>query len=64
MGNQALFKPRDFIYMNTGKLDSYFSQLFGGLIKNVEASSHIEVKGKENNSCCGGIWIRDSHCQT
>jgi len=50
MGNQALFKPRDFIYMNTGKLDSYFSQLFGGLIKNVETSSHSEVKGEKKTT--------------
>lgn len=44
MGKQTLFKPRDFIYMNTSKLDSYFSQLFGGLIQNIQTGSHDESK--------------------
>lgn len=35
---QELFIPRDFIYINQDKLDSYFSQLFGGLIQTVDIS--------------------------
>jgi hypothetical protein len=30
-----LFRPRDFIYINKIKLNSYFSQLFGGLVENM-----------------------------
>lgn len=39
-----IFKPRDFIYINNEKLDSFFSQLFGGLIQNIDTSTQ---KGKE-----------------
>ena len=42
---EIIFKPRDFIYINDQKLDSYFSQLFGGLIQNIDVS---EANDKEN----------------
>lgn len=37
MENKNIFKPRDFIYLNKEKLNSYFSQLFGGLIQNIDS---------------------------
>lgn len=51
MERQAdLFRPRDFIYMNTDKLNSYSSQLFGGLIQNVQTSEDAtENKEKQFN---------------
>ena len=42
----SIFKPRDFIYINNQKLDSYFSQLFGGLVQNIDYS---EARGEENS---------------
>lgn len=37
-----IFKPRDFVYINQEKLDSYFSQLFGGLIRDVQVADSNE----------------------
>lgn len=44
MDKKDIFKPRDFIYLNKEKLNSYFSQLFGGLIQSIDTSNQ---KGKE-----------------
>jgi hypothetical protein len=41
----GIFKPRDFIYINKQKLDSYFSQLYGGLIENMDLN---DLHGKED----------------
>lgn len=42
---EIIFKPRDFIYINDQKLDSYFSQLFGGLIQNIDVSEAHDKEG-------------------
>lgn len=44
-----LFKPRDFIYINQSKLDSYFSQLYGGLIQNIDVSDVEETQKDRKN---------------
>lgn len=46
MENKNIFKPRDFIYLNKEKLNSYFSQLFGSLIQNIDS---LQQQGGEND---------------
>lgn len=43
-----IFKPRDFIYINQEKLNSYFSQLFGGLIRDINISETDEQQTTKN----------------
>ncbi|WP_285766759.1 hypothetical protein [Peribacillus sp. SI8-4] len=52
-----MFKPRDFIYINQEKLNSYFSQLFGGLIRDIQTSETEEeqiVTAKKINAEVAG----------
>src|SRR5690625_1885988 len=44
--NEAVMVPRDFIYIDQQKLDSFFSQLFGGLIQSVDME---EAAGQARN---------------
>lgn len=62
MKENELFIPRDFIYINQDKLDSYFSQLYGGLIQSIDYSDvENEQKGTRgtiNAEAAGKFWQR------
>lgn len=45
---KEIFKPRDFVYLDDDKLDSYFSQLYGGLITGM-SDMEQEEKYKESS---------------
>ena len=56
--NENLFKPRDFIYINNQKLDSYFSQLFGGLVQNIDVSEAKSTEGNHKIAMSGEMFAK------
>jgi len=62
--NKDTFKPRDFVYLNKEKLDSFFSQLFGGLIQSIDASTQdgkkLEIAGEGGAEVLGKFGLKGS----
>jgi len=61
---QDIFKPRDFIYLNKEKLDSFFSQLFGGLIQSIDTSTQegkqFQISGEGRGEVLGRFGLKGS----